>query len=106
MTAWMVCMFIHHRVGSNCNDKTMNESETKYSREYVEIITALENIRTRIESVEMILRESHQESLKVTEQVNRHRTELAGIKATAAIIGGLAGSILGVISRYFLTTNQ
>lgn len=84
----------------------MNGSEPKYTSEYVEIITALENIRTCIESVEMILRESHQESIRLTEQVNRHRTELAGIKASAAVIGGLAGSIIGIITRYFITTNQ
>jgi hypothetical protein len=84
----------------------MNETEPKYSREYVEIITALENIRTRIESVETILREAHQESIKLSEQVNRHRTELAGIKASAAILGGIAGSVLGVLSRYFLSTNH
>lgn len=84
----------------------MNDTEAKYSREYVEIITALENIRTRIESVEMILRESHQESVKLTDQVNRHRTELAGIKATAAIVGGIAGSVLGILSRYFLSANS
>lgn len=83
----------------------MNGSEPKYSSEYVEIITALENIRTRIESVESILRESHLESIKLTEQVNRHRTELAGIKASAAIIGGLAGSVIGIITRYFISSN-
>ena len=83
----------------------MNGSEPQYSSEYVEIITALENIRTRIESVEFILRESHQEYIKLTEQVNRHRTELAGIKASAAIIGGLAGSIIGIITRYFISSN-
>lgn len=78
----------------------MNAPETKYSREYVEIKTSLEHIRTKLENIESFVHDIHKSNTVLTEQVGKNRVEIASVKATAAIVGGLAGTILAIILRF------
>lgn len=80
----------------------MNGSEQKYSREYVEIQTSLEHIRTKIGDMESILRGMNESSVRLNAEVNRHRSDIAGIKATAAVAGGLAGSVIAFLAKFLV----
>jgi chromosome segregation ATPase len=79
----------------------MNGSEPRYNREYVELQTSLERIRTRLDHIDTLLREIHERNLEVQRQVEQNRADISGIKASAALLGGLAGSLLAVLSRLF-----
>ena len=81
----------------------MNGSEAKYTSEYVELKTSLEHIRTKIENLEIIIREIHRSFTELSTELNHNRSEIAGIKASAAVVGGLAGSLIAVFSRLFFT---
>ena len=84
----------------------MNGSEAKYNSEYVDIKTTLEHIRTKVESIESLQKEMHQEMLKLNDDVNKNRSEIAGVKATAAVIGAAAGSIIALLTRFFLLSKS
>ncbi len=81
----------------------MNASETKYTSEYVEIKTSLEHIRTKLESIESFVHDIYNVNAELSEQIGKNRVEIAGVKATAAIVGGLAGTIIAVLLRFLLT---
>ncbi len=81
----------------------MNAPETKYSSEYVEIKTSLEHIRTKLESIESFVHDIHKTNTELTGQVGKNRVEIASVKATAAIVGGLAGTILAIFLRFLFT---
>ncbi|RJP22766.1 MAG: hypothetical protein C4527_21345 [Candidatus Omnitrophota bacterium] len=82
----------------------MNGSDAKYTSEYVELKTSLEHIRTKIVDIEMVVRDIHSSLTDLREQINLNRMEIAGVKATAAIVGGLTGSLIAVFARLFFTT--
>ena len=81
----------------------MNSSEPKYMSEYVELKTSLEHIRTKIENLEITVREIHRSFAELNAEVNKNRSEIAGIKASAAVVGGLAGSLFALFSRLFFS---
>ncbi|MBN2326320.1 MAG: hypothetical protein JXR73_04135 [Candidatus Omnitrophica bacterium] len=81
----------------------MNGSEAKYSSEYVEIQTSLERIRTKLESIESAARDLQLAQLDLLRKVEETQTGLAGVKATAAVFGGVAGSLIAVLLRFLLS---
>lgn len=83
----------------------MNGSEAKYSSEYVEIQTSLEHVRTKLEVIEQSERDIQLSYLELLKKVDKNQTDLAGVKATAAIAGGVAGSLIMILIRFFLTGN-
>ncbi len=82
----------------------MNGSEAKYTSEYVELKTSLEHIRTKVVDIETVVRDIHGSLSSIREQMSRNRMEIASIKATAAIVGGLAGSLFAIFMRLFFTS--
>lgn len=84
----------------------MNGSELKYTSEYVEIQTSLEHIRTKLEGIEQSVRNVQLTYLELLKKVDNNQIDLAGIKATAAIAGGAAGSLIALLFRLFLTGNH
>lgn len=81
----------------------MNGTDTKYTSEYVELKTSLERIKTKLESMDFNLRQVQQTLSDVHKQMDRNRSDIAGIKAVSAIIGGLTGSIVAVLLRFVLS---
>ncbi len=79
----------------------MNGSEPKYSSEYVEIQTSLEHIRTKLGSIEHAVRDIHHAYIDLSQKVERNRIDIAGVKAGAAVAGGLAGTVFALVSRLF-----
>lgn len=82
----------------------MNGSEAKYNHEYVEIQTALEHIRTKVEFLEAVLRDFPQIVLDLRSQIEKNRSEVATIKSTALILGGLAGSFIAAFFRFLFNS--
>lgn len=82
----------------------MNGSEVKYNQEYVEIQTALEHIRTKVESIDVVLRDFPQTILEIRSQIEKNRSEISTIKSTAMVLGGLAGSCITALFRFILNT--
>jgi len=78
----------------------MNGSEARYNSEYVEIQTSLEHIRTKLESIENSVGQTQQTLAEFHEQMDKNRSDIAGIKSAAAILGGLAGTFVAVLSRF------
>jgi len=60
----------------------------------------VEQIRTRVDHNDSMVREIHIRSVDGHQQVGQNRADIAGIKATAAILGALAGSLFAVVSRF------
>lgn len=81
----------------------MNGSEAKYNREYVEIKTALAQIRTKLDAIESSVHEIPATIHDLETRVEKNRNDISGIKATAAIFGGLAGSCFAAFSRFLFT---
>ncbi len=79
----------------------MNGSEAKYTTEYVELKTSLEHIRTKVEDIQTFVHEINDSLAVLREKLNRNQMELASVKATAAIVGGLTGSLIVVFARIF-----
>ena len=77
----------------------MNGSDVKYTSEYVEIQTSLEHIRTKLENIEHTLRDIHHAYISLAQKVERNRIDIAGVKAGAAVVGGLAGTLFALLSR-------
>ncbi len=81
----------------------MNGSDARYTTEYVEIQTSLEHIRTRLESIECSVRDIHQSNIDLYNKVDNSRVDLAGVKATAACVSALVGSLIAVVLRVFFS---
>jgi chromosome segregation ATPase len=79
----------------------MNGSELKYNREYVEIQTALEHIRTKLESIESGVGMIYQELDALSTQSAKNAADITTIKSTAGIIGGIAGSCIALFTQWF-----
>lgn len=79
----------------------MNGSQPQYNAEYVEIQTALTHIRTRLETIEQSIRHIHQQIGELSASINQNRIDIASVKATAAVFGGLAGTMIGFVTRLF-----
>jgi len=77
----------------------MSDSEIKYSSEYVEMKTMLEHIRTRLEMMDVTLRDIQSNTLDNHKQVEQNRADIAGVKASATILGALAGTLVAVLTR-------
>ncbi len=77
----------------------MNEKDRLYSVEYVEIKTSLEHIRTKLESIEHAAQHTHHTLEEFHKQMDKNRSDIAGIKAVSAVIGGLTGSLVAILSR-------
>ena len=76
--------------------------ESKYTHDYVEIKMMLEHLRTKLETIESSLHDLHKVNSEMNDQIVNNRAEIASVKATAAIVGGITGSILAVIFRLLL----
>lgn len=83
----------------------MNGSDVKYTSEYVEIQTSLEHIRTKLDIIDRTLGDIQQSYAGLLVKVEQNQLDLAGVKATAAIFGGLAGSLLTAVLRLFFIGN-
>lgn len=77
----------------------MNGSEAKYNREYVEIRTTLEHIRTKLEAVEDTVATLPPALRELRVGIEQNRCEISALKSTSAILGGLAGAFLSVFTR-------
>lgn len=77
----------------------MNGSEPRYSREYVEIMTSIENVRTRLEALDGVLRTIEKRLDLFETQCNDNRMAIANIRGAAVILGGLAGSAVAAVMR-------
>jgi predicted nucleic acid-binding Zn-ribbon protein len=80
--------------------QTMNGSENKYNREYVEIKTALEHIRTKLDTLESNMRDLPVTIADLQNRIAQNQTDIAGVKTTAALFGGLAGSFFAAVMRW------
>lgn len=78
----------------------MNGTERKFTQEYVELKTSLEQIRTKIENIEILLREYPKVLTELRSQINNNRSDLSSIKGSAIVFGGLAGSLFALATRY------
>ncbi len=79
----------------------MNGSEAKYTSEYVEIQTSLEHIRTKLDTLEQSMRDIQSFNNELYRKVDQNQIELAGVKATAAMMGGMTGSVIALALRIF-----
>ncbi len=82
----------------------MNESEAKYTREYVELRTTLEHIRTKLEIMDKTIRDIHITQAEYHKQVEKNRNDLAGVKATATLLGGFAGTLFAIVTRMLFSS--
>lgn len=84
----------------------MNRSEARYSREYVELRTSLEHIRTRLQSVDAKVSHIEQAFSEFESQFTKNRMEVANIKTVAVLMGGIAGSVVAGLFKWFFTQSN
>lgn len=82
-------------------DCIMNGSEPRYSREYVELRTSLEHIRTRLQSLDSSIRTMESTFTDFEKLFTRNRMEVASIKTIAVVMGGIAGSVVAGLFKWF-----
>lgn len=79
----------------------MEESGPRYSREYVDVMTSLEHIRTRLQSIDATVQSIQGHLDEHEKQCTQNRMDVARIKTSAMIVGGLAGSVVAGLIRWF-----
>lgn len=91
--------------GKSCEKeaRSMNDCKRDYCREVVELKAAMERIRAKLESVESMMLYSRATLDEVNKQLQTQRIDVARVKTSAAVWGGVAGAMLAALLRWALT---
>lgn len=71
----------------------MENMETRYSAEYVNLVRELAVIKTNVQNIESFLRATHADVAKVEADIRRNESDIVSLKTWAALAGGVAGSL-------------
>ncbi len=81
----------------------MNECNFDYCREVVELKALMERVRAKLESVESMLMHNRATVEAMNQQLQRSRLDIASVKTSAAIWGGLSGAMLAALLKWMFT---
>lgn len=81
----------------------MNECNLGYCREVVELKAIMERVRAKLESVESMLIHNRASLEEMSKQLQRSRLDIASVKTSAAIWGGLSGAMLAALLKWMFT---
>ncbi|MDP8244707.1 MAG: hypothetical protein P9L94_11540 [Candidatus Hinthialibacter antarcticus] len=81
----------------------MNECTFDYCREVVELKAVMERVRAKLESVESMLMYNRASLEEMNKQLQRSRLDVASVKTSAAIWGGLSGAMLAALLKWMFT---
>lgn len=81
----------------------MNECNFDYCREVIELKASMERVRSKLESVESMLIYNRASLEEMNKQLQRSRLDVASVKTSAAIWGGLSGAMLAALLKWVFT---
>ncbi|MBZ0258256.1 hypothetical protein K8I31_19475 [bacterium] len=81
----------------------MQECNFDYCREVIELKASMERVRAKLESVESMLIHNRASLEEMNKQLQRSRLDVASVKTSAAIWGGLSGAMLAALLKWVFT---
>lgn len=81
----------------------MQECNFDYCLEVIELKASMERVRAKLESVESMLIHNRASLEEMNKQLQRSRLDVASVKTSAAIWGGLSGAMLAALLKWVFT---